>query len=76
MMSNILSLKQKTFAIESRFLSPFAAKSEATRGRLKEEPPCAMRTDYQRDRDRLIYCKAFRRLKNKTQVFFSRATIT
>ncbi len=71
MMSNILSLKQKTFAIESRFLSPFAAKSEATRGRLKEEPPCAMRTDYQRDRDRLIYCKAFRRLKNKTQVFFS-----
>lgn len=37
----------------------------------EREEPCAMRTDFQRDRDRLIYCKSFRRLKNKTQVFFS-----
>ena len=37
----------------------------------RSEQPCAMRTEYQRDRDRLIYCKSFRRLKNKTQVFFS-----
>jgi len=65
------SLKQRTFAIEKAFMSPYAAKSEKTRGRMREEQPCAMRTEYQRDRDRLIYCKAFRRLKNKTQVFFS-----
>lgn len=70
-MENIVSLKEKTYAIERAFLSPYAAKSEATRGRQREEEPCAMRTEYQRDRDRLIYCKAFRRLKNKTQVFFS-----
>ncbi|MBQ9486108.1 MAG: deoxyguanosinetriphosphate triphosphohydrolase [Clostridia bacterium] len=53
------------------FLSPYACKSIDTVGRLKEEPPCPMRTPFQRDRDRIIYCKAFRRLKNKTQVFFS-----
>lgn len=66
-----LSLKEKTYAIEKAFLSPYATRSENTRGRQREEAPCAMRTDFQRDRDRLIYCKAFRRLKNKTQVFFS-----
>ena len=65
------SLKQKTYAIEQAFLSPYATQSKNTRGRQREEAPCAMRTDFQRDRDRLIYCKAFRRLKNKTQVFFS-----
>lgn len=65
------SLKEKTYAVEDAFFSPYAAKSKDTRGRQREEESCAMRTDYQRDRDRLIYCKAFRRLKNKTQVFFS-----
>lgn len=69
-MENI-SLKEKTYRIEKAFLSPYATFSEKTRGREREEEPCAMRTDFQRDRDRLIYCKAFRRLKNKTQVFFS-----
>ena len=70
-MEKLKSLKEKTYAIERAFLSPFASKSEETKGRMFEEKPCAMRTDYQRDRDRLIYCKSFRRLKNKTQVFFS-----
>lgn len=64
-------IKEKTFAIERAFLSPYACKSEDTRGRERRETPCEMRTEFQRDRDRIIYCKAFMRLKNKTQVFFS-----
>ena len=70
-MENVESIKQRTYAIERAFLSPYAKKSEETRGRARAEQPCAMRTDFQRDKDRIIYCKAFRRLKNKTQVFFS-----
>ena len=70
-MENIRSLNERTYAIEKAFLSPYATASKDTKGRLRPETPCAMRTDFQRDRDRLIYCKAFRRLKNKTQVFFS-----
>ncbi|MBE7088608.1 MAG: deoxyguanosinetriphosphate triphosphohydrolase [Clostridiales bacterium] len=65
------TLKEKTYKIEEAFLSPFATFSKNTLGRDKAEKPCEMRTDFQRDRDRIIYCKAFRRLKNKTQVFFS-----
>ncbi len=65
------SLKERTFAIEREFLSAYACKSQNTLGRDREEEPCAMRTEFQRDRDRIIYCKAFMRLKNKTQVFFS-----
>lgn len=64
-------MKEKTIEIERRFLSPFAVKSENTVGRLRAEEPCPMRTAFQRDRDRIIHCKSFRRLKNKTQVFFS-----
>lgn len=52
-------------------LSPYAARSRLSHGRRRPEEPSPMRTDFQRDRDRIIYCKAFRRLKHKTQVFIA-----
>jgi dGTPase len=52
-------------------LSPYAAKSKSSRGRLRYEEPCPIRTSFQRDRDRVLYSKAFRRLKHKTQVFIA-----
>jgi dGTPase len=52
-------------------LSPLAARSITSRGRGVAEEPCPLRTAYQRDRDRIIFCNAFRRLKHKTQVFIA-----
>jgi dGTPase len=52
-------------------LSPLAQRASASRGRERDEEPCVLRTCYQRDRDRIVHCKAFRRLKHKTQVFIS-----
>jgi dGTPase len=56
---------------EREILVPQAAKSADTRGRLRPEPEDPIRPAFQRDRDRIIHCKAFRRLKHKTQVFFA-----
>lgn len=56
---------------EYEILSPFASKAAESRGRKDPEEQCAIRTDYQRDRDRIIHSKSFRRLMHKTQVFLA-----
>ena len=56
-------------ALEDDALSPLAVRSYETRGRLREEPESDVRTPFQRDRDRIVHSKPFRRLKGKTQVF-------
>jgi dGTPase len=65
-----LHIRQMTEAREEN-LSPNAVKSRLSRGRQKYEEPCPIRTAFQRDRDRIIHCKSFRRLKHKTQVFIA-----
>ena len=56
---------------ERKTLSPFACLSGESKGRLRTENECAIRSAFQRDRNRIVYCKAYRRLKHKTQVFLS-----
>ncbi|MBE7085202.1 MAG: deoxyguanosinetriphosphate triphosphohydrolase [Clostridiales bacterium] len=65
------TVRERICAQEDVFLSPFACKSAMSKGRKVEEPRCDFRTDFQRDRDRIIYSNSFKRLKNKTQVFFA-----
>ncbi len=66
-----MTIREMLEQIERDTLHPRAAKSADTRGRDRAEPEDDIRPSYQRDRDRIIHCKAFRRLKHKTQVFLA-----
>ena len=64
-------VREVTESHERLILSPLACYAQNTKGRAKAEEKCPLRTDFQRDRDRIIHCRSFRRLKHKTQVFLS-----
>lgn len=66
-----MNIRMRTELLEEQILSPFATLAKNSVGRERPEPECEIRTAFQRDRDRIIHAKAFRRLKHKTQVFLS-----
>lgn len=66
-----LTVRESMEELEEQYLSPYASLSRNTLGRDKPEPLCDIRPEYQRDRDRILHCKSFRRLKHKTQVFLA-----
>lgn len=67
----LMNIRESMEQRETQLLSPYAAHSRDTRGRDYPEEECDVRTVYQRDRDRILHSKAFRRLKDKTQVFLA-----
>lgn len=66
-----MDIRQMQEHWEREHFSPYAAFSDSSMGRDIREPECDIRTIYQRDKDRILHCKSFRRLKHKTQVFLS-----
>jgi dGTPase len=68
-----MTVREVLEAQEERVLSPYAQRSANSKGRQVPEPECPVRTAFQRDRDRILHCKAFRRLTHKTQVFLAPA---
>lgn len=66
-----MTIRENMELLERTYLSPFATLSENSRGRDREENQCDIRPVFQRDRDRILHCKSFRRLKHKTQVFLT-----
>jgi len=66
-----MNFRKRQEDFERSYLSPYATLSSKSRGRKIPEEKCSVRTDFQRDRDRILHSKAFRRLKHKTQVFIA-----
>ncbi len=66
-----MTIREQLEELEKKFLSPLATLSSESKGRLRSEPECPIRPVFQRDRDRIIHSKSFRRLKHKTQVFLA-----